>query len=48
LSFFETGSHYVAQAGFELEVLLPIPPKCTTLEYRYRPPHRVKTRTFIC
>jgi hypothetical protein len=26
--FFETGSHYVAQAGLELSILLPQPPEC--------------------
>jgi hypothetical protein len=25
---FETGSHHVIQAGFDLMVLLPQPPKC--------------------
>jgi hypothetical protein len=32
---FETGSHYVAQAGLELSVLLPQPPEC--LDYRRAP-----------
>jgi hypothetical protein len=26
--FFETGSHYVAQASLELKILLPHPPEC--------------------
>jgi hypothetical protein len=34
--FFKTGSHYVAQVGLELLILLPLPPKC--FDYRCMPP----------
>jgi hypothetical protein len=34
--FLETESHYVAQAGFELKILLLQPPKCW--DYRCVPP----------
>jgi hypothetical protein len=30
-SVFKVGSGYVAQAGLELEILLPLPPKCEGL-----------------
>jgi hypothetical protein len=33
---FETGSHYIAQAGLELSILLPQPPECW--DYRHVPP----------
>jgi hypothetical protein len=36
LSGFEIGSHYVAQAGFELLILLRQPPEC--LEYQHTRP----------
>jgi hypothetical protein len=26
--FYETGSYYIAQAGFKLMILLPQPPEC--------------------
>jgi hypothetical protein len=26
--FFDTGSYFVAQAGLELTILLPLPPEC--------------------
>jgi hypothetical protein len=33
LLFFKAWPHYVTQVGLELEVLLPLPPKCW--DYRY-------------
>jgi hypothetical protein len=35
--FFETGSCQIAQAGFDLVILLPQPPECW--DYRHAPPH---------
>jgi hypothetical protein len=36
-ALFETGSHFVAQAGLKLSVLLPQPPECW--DYGHAPPH---------
>jgi hypothetical protein len=36
IDFFETDSHYVAQAGLELKILLPLPPEFQ--DYRCVPP----------
>jgi hypothetical protein len=37
LFFVETGSHFVAQTGLELVILLPLPLKCW--DYRCVPSH---------
>jgi hypothetical protein len=42
---FETGSHYVPQAGLGLSILLPQPPECW--DYRNVPPH-LDSREFCC
>jgi hypothetical protein len=39
LFLFGIGSHYLAQAGLELMILLPQPPKCW--DGRHTPPHLV-------
>jgi hypothetical protein len=41
---FETGFHYVAQAGLELVILLPQPPKCWY--NRHAPPHWTNLSSF--
>jgi hypothetical protein len=43
--FFETGSLYVAQAGFELSILLPQLPECW--DYRCALPHLAKMQSVL-
>jgi hypothetical protein len=38
LFFFETGFLYIAQAGLELVIFLPEPPKCWNCRHALRPP----------
>jgi hypothetical protein len=47
--FFETGSHYVAETGLDLMILLPPPPKCW--DYKCVPSHPASLKSllrFIC
>jgi hypothetical protein len=45
--FFQRGSRHVAQAGLELVILLPQPPKCWN--YRCVPPHSASEHLFcVC
>jgi hypothetical protein len=39
------GSHYVAHAGLELDILLLQPPEC--LDYRHAPPQSTEVYTVI-